>query len=237
MLIWSILLLLGIGSGGYVRTATAADVVAFLPNATNTIASCSTARIVDNSQKFCSMASWTSARLYIAATFGDYDLGTELTDIQQNALALNLYNGFKNNHLKPMSNECSQALTRLACVTAFPECSLSTSSGTSISYYMPCRLQCEQANARCPFITNCDLYPATSCMLSIPTGFFVIDPLSGPFEPLVIIYSIALAFWVIFAITWNYLTFVRYKNACVPFCRVVSGIPIIKGKSVVWYYN
>ena len=85
MLIWSILLLLGIGSGGYVRTAAAKDVAAFLPNATNTIASCSTARIVDNSQKFCSMASWTSARLYIAATFGDYDLGTDRKSTRLNS--------------------------------------------------------------------------------------------------------------------------------------------------------
>ena len=201
----------------------------FIPTMNNTKASCQDARIVDNSQKFCSMATWSSAHVYYAANFTDYYPGNPLTDSLQNALAVNTFGSFKSNSDKAVSIECSQALTRLACVSAFPECSLAGSSVSSISYYLPCRLQCEQANARCPFGIDCSIYPASNCMLSIPTGFFVIDPQSGPFDPLVYVYCISLAFWTIFAVAWNYLTFVQHKNACVAFCRVVSGIPIIKG--------
>lgn len=208
---------------------TAAAANAFKPNSNNTRASCLDARIVDNAQKFCSMASWSAAHVYASVNFTDYSPGSPLSDAAQNNLAVNIYNSFRSDYGKAVSIDCSQALTRLACVSAFPECSLAGSSESSISYYLPCRLQCEQANARCPFKTDCSIYPTTNCMLSIPTGFFVIDPTSGPFRPLVYIYSIALAFWTIFALTWNYLTFVRHKNACVAFCRVVSGIPIIKG--------
>ena len=136
---------------------------------------------------------------------------------------------YRKDYGKSVSIECSQALTRFACVTAFPECSLAGNSFSSISYYLPCKVQCEQANARCPFKIDCTPYPSVNCMLSLPTGYFMIDPLSGPFEPLEYIYIISLAFWTIFTITWNYLTFIRHKNACVAFCRVVSGIPIIKG--------
>lgn len=205
---------------------------AFQPSASNTKASCFDARIVDNSQRYCAMASWTAAHIYASENFTNYDPGPPLSDLMQNNLAANVYAGFTHSYDKALSIECSQALTRLACVTAFPECSLSGNSVSSISYYLPCKLQCEQANARCPFTTDCTQYPSTNCMLSVPVGYFVIDPDSGPFEPLEYIYAISLAFWTIFAVTWNYLTFVRYKNSCVAFCRVVSGIPIIKGTYV-----
>jgi hypothetical protein len=205
------------------------DAQVFEPRVNNTKASCMNARFVDNLQgSYCSDASWTSAYIYAAANFSDYNTGTPLSDSQQNNLAKNIFNDFRGGHQQTLGSECKDALQRLACVTAFPECPLPGSSESSISYFRPCRLQCEQANARCPFTVNCNKYPSTNCMLQLPSGYFIIDPKSGPFEPLVVIYAISLSFWVIFAIAWNYLTFVRYKGSCVLFCRTVSGIPILK---------
>lgn len=202
----------------------------FQPNLDNVKASCKGARMVDNTQMYCSMASWTAAHIYAAENYTDYSPGKPLSDQQQNLYATNIFKSFTANYGGSVRSECHQAVQRLACVTAFPACTVVGSSASSISYDLPCRLQCEQATARCPFALNCDSYPSTNCMMTLPTGFFIIEPTSGPFEPLPIIYGVSLAIWVVFAITWNYLTFVRYKNACVIFCRVVSGIPIIKGE-------
>jgi Fz domain len=210
---------------GYVRAE------GFEPSESNVIASCKDARVVDNTQLYCSFATWNAAHIYAKVNYTDYSSGNPLGDSVQNNYASNIYDTLitiYNN--KPVSSECSSALQRLACVTAFPSCQVSGSSLSAISYNRPCRLQCEQANARCPFVVPCENYPETNCLLTLPPGFFVIEPKSGPFEPLPIIYGISLAIWIIFAVTWNYLTFVRYKNACVIFCRVVSGIPIIKGE-------
>lgn len=203
---------------------------AFKPIPSNVKASCLEARVVDNSQKYCGMASWTAAHIYANVNYTDYSPGAPLSDSQQNDYASNIYDALVFDYGKPVKTECSQALERLACVTAFPMCPVAGTSISSISYSLPCRLQCEQANARCPFVIACGDYPTSNCMMTLPTGYFVIDPESGPFEPLPIIYAISLGMWTIFAITWNYLTFVKYKNACVIFCRVVSGVPIIKGK-------
>jgi hypothetical protein len=205
------------------------DAQEFEPRMNNTKASCLNARFVDNPQgNYCKDASWTSAYIYAAANFSDYYTGTPLSDVMQNNLAMNIFEDFRAGHQKTLSSECKNALQRLACVTAFPECPLPGTSESSISYFLPCRLQCEQANAYCPFTVSCESYPSINCMLQIPSGFFVIDPISGPFEPLPIIYAISLAFWVMFAIAWNYLTFVKFRGSCVLFCRTVSGIPILK---------
>jgi hypothetical protein len=39
---------------------------------------------------------------------------------------------------------------------------------------------------------------------------------------------VVLGLWTIFAVTWNYLTFVRHKNSCVLLSRAVCGVPCIK---------
>lgn len=203
----------------------------FEPSSDNVLASCKDARVVDNTQQYCSFAAWNAAHIYARVNYTDYSPGNPLSDATQNHYAVNIYEKLlRTPHDKSINSECSSALQRLACVTAFPSCQVSGSSISAVSYNLPCRLQCEQANARCPFVLSCDDLPETNCLLTLPPGYFVIEPKSGPFEPLPIIYGISLAIWIIFAITWNYLTFVRYKNACVIFCRVVSGIPIIKGR-------
>ena len=196
---------------------------------TNVIATCKDARTIDSTQYYCDMVTWNAAHIYVAANYTSYLQGSPLSDRQQNDYAESVYKTSLLAYGKSVSSECSDALQRLACVTAFPSCRVSGSSISSIAYDPPCRLQCEQANARCPFVTSCDQYPITNCLITLPAGFFVYDPTSGPFEPLPIIYGISLGMWIIFAITWNYLTFVHYKGACVIFCRVVSGVPIIKG--------
>lgn len=215
---------------GFLQFCSLVSAEEFQPNINNVKASCKNAKPADNSQMYCSMASWSSASIYAAENFSDYSTGQALTVEQQNQYAANIFNSLVANYGGSVRSECHQALQRLACVTAFPACTVPGSSTSSLSYDLPCRLQCQQATARCPFALDCDSYPLTNCMLTLPTGYFIIDPDSGPFEPLPIIYGVALSVWIIFAVTWNYLTFVRYKNACVIFCRVVSGIPVIKGE-------
>ena len=78
---------------------------AFKPTMNNTKASCENARIVDNAQKFCPMASWSSAHVYYAANFTDYSAGSPLPDSLQNTLAVNTFNSFKSNYDKAVSIE------------------------------------------------------------------------------------------------------------------------------------
>jgi hypothetical protein len=53
------------------------------------------------------------------------------------------------NKVENPSINCHEAATRLACVISFPECPFSATSLSSISYFFPCKLQCEQVNAAC----------------------------------------------------------------------------------------
>ena len=198
---------------------------------TNVIASCKDARTISTTQSYCDMVTWNAAHVYPAANYTDYSPGVPFSEKQQNDYARSIYQASLLANGNSVNSECGQALQRLACVIAFPSCRLSGTSISSIAYDPPCRLQCEQANARCPVKLPCDQYPITNCLITLPSGFFVYDPTSGPYEPLPIIYGISLGIWIIFAFTWNYLTFVHYKGACVIFCRVVSGVPIIKGTS------
>ena len=198
---------------------------------TSVIASCKEARTISATSSYCDMVTWNAAHVYAAANYTDYSQGAVFSDKQQNDYARSIYEASLLANGNSVNSECGQALQRLACVIAFPSCRVSGSSISSIAYDPPCRLQCEQANARCPSKLSCDQYPITNCLITLPSGFFVYSPESGPYEPLPIIYGIALGIWILFAFIWNYLTFVHYKGACVIFCRVVSGVPIIKGTS------
>ena len=178
------------------------------------IASCYNARVVDNNNKFCSFASWPAARLYNTRNFSVYTGGTSLSDLAQNSVAMTLFSTYQGAYSQPNA-DCRTALQRLACVTAFPRCKLAGATVSSIGSFPPCRLQCEQANAVCgrPVSTctgptcsqglaygafptaNCERYPTHDCLLSVPSGFFVVDPAEGPYEPLLIIYAVVMVSW------------------------------------------
>ena len=208
----------------------------------NTVkASCMNARVVDNSQKFCGFVTWTSAHLYQNYNFSVYTGGVSYTDNEQNDYARSLYNSYLDYYPK-LKSDCAAALQRLACMNAFPQCKLSGSTMSSVGYWTPCRLQCEQILAACGYpaacgancnprkypTADCNQYAARDCMIYVPPGYFVIDPNSGPFQPLIAIYAVCMASWFLLAWVWNWLTFVRHARTCVTFCRAVSGIPILK---------
>ena len=58
---------------------------------------------------------------------------------------------------------CSDAMKRLACVEAFPECPLASTSISGISYFLPCKLMCQQVNALCGDSLDCSPFPANDC--------------------------------------------------------------------------
>lgn len=127
---------------------------------------------------------------------------------------------------------CEDAAKRLACVQAFPECPLSGSSVSSISYFLPCRAQCEQMEKTCGFSPNCDEFPRKDCALYLPDGFFPLNDDQGPYESLTGLYASALAVWVVMTLVWAYITFVTYRETAMVMCRFVAGVPLLKSITV-----
>jgi len=201
--------------------------------------SCLNARIVTgNVNYFCDFATWTSAHLYTSSNFSYFAPGSPLSDLEQNNYAKYLYAKLSNQvtsstgggggNSQHFSSDCKDTLKRLACDLSFPECALPGTSISSISYFPPCRLQCEQVNARCPFHLSCDEYPQQDCMMYVPSGYFVLSVAQGPYQPLPIVYGVVLGGWLLMTIAWNVYTFIIHKNRCVLLCRAVSGIPVVK---------
>jgi hypothetical protein len=185
--------------------------------------------MVNSHDQFCGFISWNAAHVFpVDGNFSVYDPQTPLSDDEQAFFATTVFSNLKGLIRGKLSSGCQAALERLSCVTAYPECAMPGSSLSSISYFPPCRLQCEQVNTFCSTNLDCSGYPAVSCLVYVPTGYFLADPSVGPYGPLVVIYGISLTFWLIFSVIWNYLTFVKYRNSCVAFCRAVSGVPVIK---------
>jgi hypothetical protein len=133
------------------------------------IASCYNARVVDNNNRFCSFATWPSARLYQARNFSVYTGGTPLSDADQNGVAMMLFSVYQSAYDRPGA-DCRATLQRLACVTAFPRCKLAGATVSSIGYFPPCRLQCEQSNAQCGRpVASCD---GPTCSQGLAYGAF-----------------------------------------------------------------
>ena len=158
-------------------------------------------------------------------------VGAPISAAQQNAYAQSLYTSLSRG--TGPSGECSSALRRLACVLAFPKCPSTGSSLSSVSYFTPCRLQCEQVNARCQaqkqqLSLDCSGYSVRDCFLYVPSGFFVLPPAQGPYTALPSLYSACLAVWLSLTLLWYYWSFVVFRDTSLLFCRAVAGIPAIK---------
>ena len=123
---------------------------------------------------------------------------------------------------------CNDAIKRLACLEAFPECPLSGSSVSSISYFLPCKLICEQVNKLCPSSPDCSLFPAKDCAAYIPPGYYPLLDVQGPYEPLTGVYSFVLASWFLMTVGWIYLTFFVHPEHSVALCKFATGLPILK---------
>lgn len=192
------------------------------------LASCLGAQVFQNDGKYCDFATWTSALIWKKGNMTYFNPSSPLTLQQQNAYAQTLFTSLAGG--KDATGDCGVALQRLACVTAFPKCSVAGASLSSISYYAPCRLQCEQVNLRCPssLQLSCGGYATKDCFLYVPPGYFVLPPSQGPFDALPVLYATVLAIWLVFTALWNYWAFVVEKNSCVMLCRVVAGVPALK---------
>lgn len=191
--------------------------------------SCLNAQIFENRGRYCEIATWTSALLYNNqnGNLSYFDPGFPLTVSQQNNYATALYSTLTGG--KDVSSDCGLAVKRLACVTSFPKCQSVGISLSSISYFPPCRLQCEQASVRCPSLKlSCEQYATQDCFLYTPAGFFVLPPHQGPYAPLPVLYTVVLVAWLVITALWNYWAFVVEKDSCVLLCRAIAGIPVIK---------
>ena len=76
------------------------------------IASCLNARVADNSNKWCSFVTWTSANLYPSRNFSVYTSGLSFSVSDQNNYAQSLYNSYLNSYPNGGS-DCAAALQRL----------------------------------------------------------------------------------------------------------------------------
>ena len=76
------------------------------------IASCLNARVADNSNKWCSFVTWTSANLYPSRNFSVYTSGLSFSVNDQNNYAQSLYNSYLNSYPNGGS-DCAAALQRL----------------------------------------------------------------------------------------------------------------------------
>ena len=172
---------------------------------------------------------WVSATAYSQTNYSVYDTGIALSTAEQNEYARYMSHQMINNHGK-LSTECNNAIKRFSCLKTFPECPITGTSISGIAYFQPCKLQCLQVNSRChPKINlDCDGYPDLDCGVYAPSGYFILSPTQGPYDPLPIIYGICLFFWILMAGGWNYLTYMRHRNSCILLCRAISGIPVIK---------
>lgn len=215
-----------------------------LPTASSSsLLSCYNAQVLDNKGRYCDIATWTSALVYdrVPGNFSYFAPSSPLTVSQQNDYAASIFATLSQPAKKEtLRSNCVDALKTLSCVTAFPECKSAGVSLSSMSYFPPCRLQCEQVNARCAASSQtgfpsaaglklaCHSYPTKDCFLYVPPGFFVLPPSQGPFDALPALYGTVLAIWIVLTVVWNFLAFVRYKDSCVVLCRAIAGIPIIK---------
>ena len=80
------------------------------------IASCLNARVADNSNKWCSFVTWTSANLYPSRNFSVYSSGISFSVGEQNNYAQSLYNSYLNSYPNGGS-DCAAALQRLGRLT------------------------------------------------------------------------------------------------------------------------
>lgn len=194
-------------------------------------ATCFNARNERNNN-YCVEADWLSATMYSRANYTLYETNDALSREDQDGYAVfvreQLLAGAVGSTSSANQGLCRGAVKRLSCVTAFPGCPEKGESISSVSYYEPCKLLCIQINAQCDFNIDCDAYPAEDCMITVPAGYFVLDPAQGPYGPIPAMYYVVLTLWVLMSVYWIYATYYWHKNKCAMLCRVVAFIPIMK---------
>jgi hypothetical protein len=202
------------------------------------IFSCTDSYEGDMSDSTCSgIVHWRIARAYKRANYTIYDTGPPLDFEEQDKYVMSIYQSILSPTSSSVVKSCKRAIKRFSCVAGYPACSISDSNrnseGISVSYFVPCRLQCLQMKAACNNIQevknlNCNELPETTCMISLPTGYFAPSVSQEPFESLPYLYGILLIIWGFYGLYWNYATFIAHRDKCVLFCRAVAGVPLLK---------
>ena len=122
---------------------------------------------------YCSLVSWNHARLYNKTTYSLYSPGIPLSTQEQAAYAQKLTDQHRSGS---SSEDCADAIERFFCLQAFPECPEAL-AGYSTSFFSSCRISCDQATLPgCSIDIDCNLLPTTSCVISVPSGYFALPP-------------------------------------------------------------
>jgi len=196
--------------------------------------------------QFCQFADWPAARAFVKSEFNYADTGLPISGRDQFAYAEYLFKAWLRSVAEQYSSvsldkssACSEALQRLACTTAFPECPMTGSTATSIAYLPPCRLQCEQAQSMCGIVADkrvvgalgpldCSAFQTENCFIYVPTGYFVLSAQKGPYGDMTAFYAVVLAAWAALLAWWSRRTFRTYKRKCLKICRSATAVPLTK---------
>lgn len=185
---------------------------------------------VPDSESFCFMVDWRTARAYDKKNYNVYEPKNELQSHEQDQYARYLYESFEP---KGEDLHCRRGLRRAVCAQVFPECLDEGKSSSGAAYYQPCRAQCDQLKT-CGFEYDnlCADLPTDNCFILVAPGYFVLNPDKGPYQYLPVMYGVIVGVWVVFAVLWNYLVHHVYKDSGALLCRAVAGLPLIKIVSV-----
>jgi len=196
--------------------------------------------------KFCQFADWSAARAFRKSDFSYADSGAPISSKEQIGYAEFLYKEWLRSAAALYSasleetSACSEALQRLACTTAFPECPLASSTATSIAFLPPCRLQCEQAQSACgghparPLTgpggaaLDCAAYQTENCFVYVPTGYFLLSARKGPYGSMAAFYAALALAWAAALAWWVQRAFYAYAGRCLKICRTVAVVPLAK---------
>jgi hypothetical protein len=193
----------------------------------------SAASHADNNNQFCTFALWQSATAYYPVNFTRYDAGSPMSLKDQNAYAQYLYGQLIAQAPSASTKMCKDVSKRFACVQAFPECPLVGSSFSSIGYFLPCKLLCQQMNKICLTSISCERFPSKDCDIYLPPNYFALSSDQGPYDPLTAVYAFVLSCWILMTIAWCYTTFFVYADTSVTLCKFVAGVPILKSITVL----
>lgn len=203
--------------------------------ASTIVLSCQGATITDNSNSFCSLVNWQHAAAYASSNYSTYNAGMPLSSQQQGQYASTLFDLYHSYGNQVANSACDDAMTRLACVSAYPPCPDTIGSPASgYTYFPPCRSQCEVVKSICKSSIDCSSMPQKNCALSLSVSNYVLSIDQGPYNSEAVLYPIIFTSWCILGIVWVYFAFVKYRYNSVLLCKFLALVPFFKVISLVF---
>ena len=228
MLFVFFLLLQFLGSNSILSTASSTSTQ-------KVVLSCQSASMTDNSNSFCSLVDWQHAAAYLSANYTTYNSAKPLSSQEQGNYARTLFDLYHTYGNKVTSAACDDAMTRYACVSAYPPCPDTISSPASgYTYFPPCRTQCEVVKSVCQSNIDCSHLPQKNCALSLSTVNYALSIDQGPYNAEAILYPIIFTFWCVLGIIWIYFAFIKYRFNSVLLCKFLALIPFMKVVTLVF---